>query len=101
MKRTSNPDRQREAQQAVVDRARRQQARDYHRAIDHAISEAEGIADLIRPEDLQAAAYRLMHTAETIRQALTTGDTQAAHTHAIEAAGEALGVAATLTTREG
>lgn len=87
------------AQQAIVDRVRRQTARDYHRALDDAIRDAEGIADLIPPDDIGKAAARIVDLAEGIH-AFHTNGTNGLADLAIELAGEALGIAATLTARK-
>lgn len=87
------------AQQALIDRHRRHAARDYHRALDDAIRDAEGIADLIPPDDIGKAAARIVDLAEGIHAFHTNGTTGLADL-AVELAGEALGIAATLTTRK-
>lgn len=88
------------AQQALIDQERRRTVRDYHRALDDAIRDAEAIADLIPPQDLARAAKRLAAAAAGVQDLINVDDHQAAHHIAIEAAGEALGIAATLTTRK-
>lgn len=87
-------------QQAAVDKATRMRIRDYHRALDEASRDAEGIAELTPTQDTHKAATRLMGSATEVHQAVANGDHQAAHAHAIELAGDALALAATLTLKD-
>lgn len=86
--------------QAAVDKATRMRIRDYHRALDEASRDAEGIAELTPIDNPDAAARRLAATADAVAAAHAIGNTLAARDAAIQLAGDALALAATLTLKD-
>lgn len=86
-------------QSAIVEKQTRQRARDYHRALDQASRDAEGIADITPIDNPDAAARRLAATANDVAAAHAIGGTLVARDLAIQLAGDALALAATLTMK--
>lgn len=87
-------------QQAIVDKAARRRARDYLRALEDASRDAEGIAELTPIDNPDAAARRLAATANDTAAAHAIGNTIVARDLAIQLAGDALALAATLTLKD-
>lgn len=88
------------ARAKAMEKAQRARIHTWHTNLDDAAHEAVGIADMFPDTDIPAACQRIHQAIDNLRHAHAEGYTNAAVRHAVEAAADALGIAATLTTRK-